>query len=467
MLLSFLFKIKNRIRDTFKKRTRRPYEPIMNPECNVSDPQPHTDVGSPIHEPVTTLFHREIPSSHIIRDDELQTLLSIVRRADIEVDKLTLEPRIEEMIDGLPNMTPVIQMKLRLIYIIIALDIYRPLFCEMKRYHSVRSNRYFGVYRYNDYIIRMDDSPYSFINESDVINALTSSRDVTTDATTDATTEVVLPFLIYTNIRRNHRNRICECNPAIRACECKYNDDAANHPDMIKLNRDSLMCFNKMRKDAVSFSIQHYVKKTVPLYNWVKDQFTSYAYSQFSNIQYPFFIQLFYKCAKLLQTLHKAGVVHGDVKPDNILIFEQDTFDIHHPERCKHFKLYLIDFGLSGIHGKGYGTGGTIPYCHPDFKNILDTFRSNKYNWKTLQLKHDIWSLGLGFLTLYIYRDYYNYYYKYPNYFFTKSGFVSSLILDVIAHPKLNELFSKMMTEDCIPIDEVCASLDAMITSGV
>jgi serine/threonine protein kinase len=154
------------------------------------------------------------------------------------------------------------------------------------------------------------------------------------------------------------------------------------------------------------------------------------------------------------------------VKPDNILIHEHDDFDINHPEKCKRFTVYLIDFGLSGKHGKGYGTGGTIPYCHPEFKNIRDTNRASKYNWKIVQFKHDVWSLGIAFITMYIYRDFYNYYHKYPQYVFTSDGYMSSLLLDVISNEKLHDLFTKILTFDCIPVEKVCESLRLMMPSS-
>jgi serine/threonine protein kinase len=180
------------------------------------------------------------------------------------------------------------------------------------------------------------------------------------------------------------------------------------------------------------------------------------------TLQNPFFIHLFYQCAILLRDIHVFFVVHGDIKPDNILIREHDNFDINHPEKCKHFTVYLIDFGLSGISGKGYGTGGTIPYCHPEFKNIRDTNRPSKYHWKTIKLKHDVWSLGIAFLTMYIYRDFYNYYHKYPHYVFTSDGYISSLLLDVISNKKLHDLFTKILSIDCIPIENVCELLRGM-----
>jgi serine/threonine protein kinase len=326
------------------------------------------------------------------------------------------------------------------------------LFEEKKKYSTLKTKCFLGVYRYNDYIIRIDDSPYSFMNEKDVVNALSlsSSRN-----------NIVLPFLVYTNIKRDIKNNICDCNKIV--CACQYMDAADQHENMSEISETARSYFYKLRINTISFSIQHYVKNTEQLYNWIKDNIGNYVYNQFSNIQYPFFIDLFLKCSMLVRDLHEANIVHGDIKPDNILIKEHDDFDLNHHKKCKNFTVYLIDYGLSGIKNDGYGTGGTIPYCHPEFKNIRDINRSSKYNWKSQQLKHDVWSLGIIFITLYIYRDFYNYYYKYPNYFFTKDGYVSSLILDVISHNKLHDLFTKMLSAECSSIDEVCELLKEMV----
>ena len=468
-MLSLLTKLKNRLRETFKSTTL--YKKgilrarIMDTDTDTAtDTDTHTDIKHNDHEnlsvntPSSVFFNIKIADSEIKNDYELQELLTTMRRARIDVTNLILEPRIEEMIEKIPNATSIMKVKLRILYIIIALDIYSTLFEEKKHYKSIRTSRYLGVFHYKDYIIRIDDSPYSFINESDVADAL-NITSASNYELVEKCSGIVMPFLIYTNIRRDDNNNICECSPRV-VCQCKYNDNAGSHPGMNHLHPDAMICYNRMRKDAISFSIQYYVKNAVTLYNWVRDNMGTY--NQFSTIQYPFFIHLFHQCAQLFQILHAAGIVHGDVKPDNILIREDYDFNLYNTEKCKHFTVYLIDFGLSGLQGKGYGTGGTIPYCHPEFKNIQDTNRASKYNWKKLEAKHDIWSLGIGFLTLYIYRDYYNYYHKYPKYFFTKTGYVSSLILDVISDTKLNALFTKMMSEDCIPISEVCDMLKDM-----
>jgi len=76
--------------------------------------------------------------------------------------------------------------------------------------------------------------------------------------------------------------------------------------------------------------------------------------------------------------------------------------------------------------------------------------------------KHDVWSLGVAFITMYIYRDFYNYYHKYPSYFFMKDGYVSSLIIDVITHDKLNRVFTKLLSIECISSEELCDILEHM-----
>lgn len=427
--------------------------------------EPSTSPSPPPPSPVITrrLFNVDLDITIIKKDYELQELLKMMDIHQFDVANVTLENRIEKSINNI-NDTDVVKIKMRLLYIIIANDIYRSLFEEKKQYSSKVTTQYIGVFRFNDYIIRIDDCPYSFIDEMNVITATSGfNKD----------SRIIRPFLMYTNIRRNHEtNDICDCRQI--HCDCKYTDneeyefscyDNDNEGNVINKNEIARRCFNKLRKNSISFSIQHYVKDTISLYNWVKDNLAIDVYNQFSAIHHTFFIELFYQCAILLREIHNVSIVHGDIKPDNILIREHANFNIHHPEKCKNFTIYLIDFGLSGFHKNGIGTGGTIPYCHPEFKNIIDTNRSRKYNWMTLDMKHDVWSLGITFLTMYIYRDFYNYYHKYPNYFFLKNGYVSSLIIDVISDKKINILFSKMLTPDCIPIQEVCDMLKDISSS--
>jgi len=475
MLSSIFHKIINKLlSNKNRKRSRHAYDIEIDSNIMTVDVDSDTsDRGRspPPPSPVITrrLFNIDVDETIIKNDYDLQKLLNTMKIYQFNLENVVLERRIEQLIDDIPGASEIIKIKMKIIYIIIAHDIYRHVFEEKKLYSSTSTKHYIGVFHYNDYIIRIDDSPYSFINESTVVDA-TSNFDVHSN--------IIRPFLIYTNIRRNSKNNICDCFTKMR-CDCNYTDGAdteindADARTNARTNADAdtdavgydirSKSFHKLRENTISFSIQHYVKTTVGLYNWVKDNIGNYVYNQFSSIQLPFFIHLFYQCALLLREIHRVSIVHGDIKPDNILIREHDDFNINHPDKCKKFTVYLIDFGLSGIHNVGIGTGGTIPYCHPEFKNTSDSISSKKYNWKTMNKKHDVWSLGISFLTMYIYRDFYNYYNKYPNYFFTKDGYISPLIIDVITHDKLNRLFTNLLSVECISSDELCETLHDMI----
>jgi serine/threonine protein kinase len=475
-MFSRLLHIKNRIKNfiTTKKHNRernrhRNYaivieDNIMNVDVDDFQDEVETIVAPPPPSPVTTrkLFNSEVDISLIQEDYELQELLKMMDIHQIDISGVRLEDRFETILCNHTTINNEITLiKMKLLYVIIANNMYRTMFEEKKKYRSLNSDQYIGVFRYNDYIIRIDDCPYSFINETTVNHEMDSKSAEHKDEHDHA---VVRPFLIYINARhRKETNTLCDCRKS--QCECEYIDNAEIEFKSDDIDRQlAKCCFNKLRKKTISFSIQYYVKDTVTLYIWVKENISCDVYSRFASIQRIFFLHLFYRCARLLRIVHRAGIVHGDIKPDNILFKEEPNFDINHPERCKNFTVYLIDFGLSGKHQIGVGTGGTIPYCHPEFKNIVDTNTTSKYKWKILDVKHDVWSLGISFLTMYIYHDFYCYYNKYPNYFFLKDGYIASIIIDVITDTKINELFSKMMTVECIPSKDVCTLLEMMIS---
>jgi serine/threonine protein kinase len=467
-MLSILSKFSNKIRNFVKKgNTRqRNYDIVVEDTIitveNTIDDTPSAPPPSPMI--TRKLFTHDIDISVIKDDYELQDLLKMMDIHQIDISGVRLENRFEtELCNHSALNNEMTKIKMKLLYIIIANNMYRSMFEELKQYHSKRTNHYIGVFRYNDYIIRIDDCPYSFINETTVIQALAADATATTPGRASHSDAIILPFLLYLNTRRNKEgNDICECRTS--SCNCDYTDNAEiEFVGEEGSNSLSKRCFNKLRTNTISFSIQYYVKDTVSLYTWVKENLSNDVYHRFSSIQKTFFVHLFYQCARLLSVIHRAGIVHGDIKPDNILIKEEANFNINHPERCKNFKVYLIDFGLSGKHKIGVGTGGTVPYCHPEYKNIKDTTNTSKYNWKILDVKHDVWSLGLCFLTLYIYHNFYSYYYRYPTYFFLNDGYIASLIIDVITEPKIHDLFTKMMTAECIPSKEVCELLEELV----
>lgn len=413
------------------------------------------------------LFKTPLTKDTIDTDYELQELIKLVELyVKVDLSDLVLDSKFETCIRDISS--EITKVKMRLFYIIIANNIYKHTFEEKKLYAPDKTKHLTGVFRYSGYIFRIDESPYSLMDEQHAVLRIKELTEKNKNIQQDEYSHIILPFVSYVNIKRNDKGHICDCRTV--NCSCVYEEpdvyaDADVVTDTNNTHVDySRKLYNIYRENTISFSIQHYVKDTTPLMYWVRDNITNYAYNPFAGTQKQFFVHLFYKCAELLEKIHTLSIVHGDIKPDNILIKEDPDFNLHHPERCKKFTVYLIDFGLSGLDGKGFGTGGTIPYCHPEFKNIRDTNKSYKYKWAVVRVKHDVWSLGLMFLTLYVYRDFYSYYYKYPNYFFTSYGYVSSLIMDTIADDQIHTLFIKMLTDLCVPVNVVCEHLRIMMT---
>jgi len=195
------------------------------------------------------------------------------------------------------------------------------------------------------------------------------------------------------------------------------------------------------------YSIQPYVDG-ITLDCWVENN----KYKRnFIEIVYDLFIQL---CA-IIKELHEMGCVHGDLKPGNILVVS----NVQTSQNC----LYLIDFGLSGKHLKTtHASGGTLPYCAPETQNTCALnvhnkhcknsaiFNANnyKYNWSLHNKSHDIWSVGLIFMSIYIFKETYHYYRHYPYDFFTNDGYVSPKYFQEIEHEYIREVLSKHVLVD-------------------
>lgn len=97
-------------------------------------------------------------------------------------------------------------------------------------------------------------------------------------------------------------------------------------------------------------------------------------------IKYPDYNykKLFYHTCLGLKYLHDRHIVHGDIKPSNILIFRNHN----------DFEAKLCDFSLSGLclnriyNKKAY----TPTYCPPEI-----------YETESYDFKADIWALGVTF----------------------------------------------------------------------
>jgi hypothetical protein len=246
--------------------------------------------------------------------------------------------------------------------------------CEIKTYSGDLQNIYtrYGVFETNNFIIKIDNHPDTITAELSIMYAIGKGVIYPYN--------IVLPYYIH-----NAGNY-----------ETKY--------------RDSYM----------NFSIQPRIKNTISLHRWIKK-----IENRFYDITY--YIKLCITISKSILFIHSHGLVHGDIKPDNILIELSSNIP------------YIIDFGLTGIHSVSHGTGGTRPFCCPETGNT--TSRDNgDYIWCKNKKKYDMWSIAFIFSTIIIFKSSYHYYSDYPKGYFGRDKYVNPQFLKRI-HPLFREPF--------------------------
>jgi hypothetical protein len=179
---------------------------------------------------------------------------------------------------------------------------------------------------------------------------------------------------------------------------------------------------NKNRKNyhKMHFSIQPRIKNTIALHKWLH-----LSSNKFYHVNY--YIKMCITISKALLFIHSHDLVHGDIKPDNILIDKYTNIP------------YIIDFGLSGINELSPGTGGTRPFCCPETNNISSNSEDD-YLWTKNNKQYDLWSIAFIFASIIIFKDSYNYYSNYPRDYFTKNKYVNTNYLQRIP-PLFRETF--------------------------
>ncbi len=172
--------------------------------------------------------------------------------------------------------------------------------------------------------------------------------------------------------------------------------------------------FSSKKKKGISFSIQPRIHNTISLRDWM----LIYANQ---SVDIEFYIRMCVSICKSILFINSKHVVHGDIKPDNIIV----EYTTNRP--------YIIDFGLCGLHYLSEGTGGTKPFCHPDTTNTDDNYKnSEQYNWVKNTKNNDLWSVSFIFATILIFRKCYIYYKDYPSDFFNDEKYVSINYLNYI-----------------------------------
>jgi serine/threonine protein kinase len=187
-----------------------------------------------------------------------------------------------------------------------------------------------------------------------------------------------------------------------------YNIVLPYYVHIAKKNKDK----NRKKIKIMHFSIQPRIKNTIALHKWI-----NLSDNRFYNITY--YVKMCITISKSILFIHSHNLVHGDIKPDNILI----ELSSNTP--------YIIDFGLSGIHALSQGTGGTRPFCSPETNNTSDN-KENTYIWTKNNKQHDLWSIAFIFSTIIIFKKSYNYYSDYPHNYFTDNKYINLQFLNRI-----------------------------------
>ena len=182
-------------------------------------------------------------------------------------------------------------------------------------------------------------------------------------------------------------------------------------------------------KKTTNFSLQPRIHNTISLHAWL-----SIYKNQKINIEV--YIKLCIQICKSIQFIHSKQIVHGDIKPDNILI----DMTTNTP--------YLIDFGISGLHGLSEGTGGTKPFCHPSTTNIDHNTNINEYHWGKNEKKNDIWSISFIFACILIFRKCYSHYEDFPSDFFDDDKYININYINYIPKQYRNAFIFTLVKND-------------------
>jgi serine/threonine protein kinase len=353
----------------------------------------------------------------------------------------------------------------------------------MKTYNSRQKT---GVFKFEDMFI-IKYSVFNDMHESKIYNDM-PSRGI------NKMSKVVTPIWYSFFENKEYKKRTSDCNSS--SDSDRGSETTTKHTshfltlydvfDKININVD--------RKDLMCIEVQPVLKYSLVFHKW-------YTAAQFNPKNHDYVIgSMMLSLARSIKYCHDIGLVHGDIKPDNLLVtYEEEEEEEENAEvdgndaftkwrkflkvdvtgktrnPCDVPSIYLIDFGMCGYHEKDEGSGGTRPFCAPETKNIKtspDTYEDpnsksvsnsdSEYNWCPVNKQHDIWSWGLILYTVTAYHDIYNTYEEYPSDTFETDGYINECQQEYASEIKSHPFYPIFKKTLCSP-SERTSSIDELI----
>ena len=373
------------------------------------------------------------------------------------------------------------------------------LICKTMKIYEARQKT--GVFKFEDrFIIKY--SVFSDMRESKIYNDM-PSRGI--NKMSKVVTPIWYSFFENKEYKSKHEN---VSSPA--------SGESDSEPKLLTLyDAFDKININVDRKDIMCIEVQPVLKHAVVFHKW-------YTTAQFNPKNHDYVIgSMMLSLARSIKYCHDIGLVHGDIKPDNLLVTyeppekpkEEEEEEEEEGENvaaqgnddcskwikflkvdvtgktrnpCDIPSIYLIDFGMCGYHEKHEGSGGTRPFCAPETKNIKissdsdssedrkskSSYSSNpesEYNWCPLNKQYDIWSWGLILYTVTAYHDIYNMYDEYPSDTFETDGYINECQQEYASEIKSHPFYPIFKKTLCDPstrtscIDELIHDMELIL----
>ena len=356
--------------------------------------------------------------------------------------------------------------------------------CKTMKTYSSRQKT--GVFKFEDsFIIKY--SVFCDMRESKIYNDM-PSRGI------NKVSKVVTPIWYSFFENKEYKKRMSDYNSSSDSDRGSETTTKPNSHYLTLYDVFDKTNINVNRKDIMCIEVQPVLKHSVVFHKW-------YTAAQFNPKNHDYVIgSMMLSLARSIKYCHDVGLVHGDIKPDNLLVtYEKEgenmdddngddaftkwksflkvnvTGNTRNP--CDIPSIYLIDFGMCGYHEKDEGSGGTRPFCAPETKNIKITsdpsedrkskssYSSNsdsEYNWCPLNKQHDIWSWGLILYTVTAYHAVYNTYEEYPSDTFETDGYINECQQEYASEIKSHPFYPIFKKTLCAP-SERTSSIDELI----